>query len=128
MSKIELTDSISGAIFKISEGNPGALSVLNAILKHGASIDPDALDPFLTILHFDTLGLRGPKAWMLFKDVCGQHVGKTIALLRACQLGFVNIPTLQHAVNNRGQGIDVDALVKKVQERLPNFNLEGASK
>lgn len=35
MAKIGLTDSVQDVLIKMSEGNPGALSALVEILKHG---------------------------------------------------------------------------------------------
>lgn len=53
--------------------------------------------------------------------VCGQDIVKTHAVLRAQQLGLVSAAAVAHATDNRGAGIDVDALVAAVRERLPNF-------
>ena len=33
---------------------------------------------------------------------------------------------LDHAIDNYGKGIEIEALLDKVKERLPNFNLETA--
>ena len=47
--RIELTDSVSGALIKMSEGNPGALTTLIQIMKESPKIDPD-----------DFMGALGP--------------------------------------------------------------------
>ncbi len=110
----------------MSEGNPGALMAVCEILKHGAVIDPnDAMGGMSSLLSLDTLGVYGSQLYMLWSDVCGKDVGKMIALLRAWQLGGlagVTDGTLQFAIDARGTGIDVDAAVAAVQERLPKFN------
>ena len=58
---------------------------------------------------------------MLFKDVCGEDLIKMLGVLRAVQLGFVGQEKVKAAINNYGKGIDVDDLLKQVQERLPAF-------
>lgn len=121
-SVIKLEDTTLDMVMKMSEGNPGAVSVIAQILKTGALIDPDdAFGGLGTILHMDTWGIRGPKIWMLYKDVCGQDLVKTIGMTRAVQLGFLPGEILEKAINDRGRGVDVDECLKKVREQLPRF-------
>jgi len=122
MTKLDLNDSIEDIMIKMSEGNPGAISVCMMMYTKGGAIDPDALFGGLGgVLSLDSLGIYGSKIWMLFKDVCKQDLVKTSAMLRAWQLGFVPKATLLHAIDNYGAGIDTDALLAQVQERLPAF-------
>ena len=122
MTKLDLNDSVEDIIIKISEGNPRAISVCMMMYTKGGAIDPDALFGGLGgVLSLDSLGIYGSKIWMLFKDVCKQDLVKTSAMLRAWQLGFVPKATLLHAIDNYGAGIDTDALLAQVQERLPAF-------
>jgi hypothetical protein len=121
-SVITLEDTTMDMIKKMSMGNPGAISVICQILKDGALIDPDdAFGGFSTILHMDTWGIRGPKIWMLYKDVCGEDLVKTIGMIRSVQLGITSQETLETAINNYGRGVDVDDCLKKVKEQLPRF-------
>ena len=124
-SKIELTDSIQDVLVKMSEGNPGALTVCLEILKHGEKIDPDnAMGGLGAILSLDTLQLYGAKIWMLYKDVCGKELPQMLAVLRGHQLGHVTDAQIHHAVENYGDGINVADLCAKVVERLPKFQLQ----
>ena len=92
------------------------------MLKRGAEIDPDALGGGLSgLLSLDTHGIYGSEIWMLYKDVCGQSLPKTIGLLRAVQLGFESESKLKQAIQSYGNGINVDVLFQRVCERLPNF-------
>ena len=121
-SVITLEDTMMDMVKKMSEGNPGAVSVVCQIIKTGGLIDPDdAFGGLGTILHMDTWGIRGPKIWMLYKDVCGQDLVKTIGMTRAVQLGFLPGEILEKAINDRGRGVDVDECLKKVMEQLPRF-------
>jgi agmatine/peptidylarginine deiminase len=122
MTRIELTDTTIDVITKMSGGNPGALTVCMEILEHGAAIDPDAAMGGLgALLSLDTCGIYEHRIWMLYKDACGENLSKMLAIERACQLGFITRDELNHAIDNRGNGIDVDDLVLQVKERLPAF-------
>lgn len=123
-TKLKLDDTVQDMVIKISEGNPGALTVCLDILKKGKSIDPDGFDGGIgSLLLFDSLSLYGSQIWMLYKDVCGEDLVKTVAMLRAWQLGFINEDKLKHAIDNYGNGIDKDDLFKQVKDRLPNFDI-----
>jgi hypothetical protein len=112
-------------ITKMSGGNPGALSVCMDILDHGEQIDPDgALGGFGALLSLDTHEIYDHRIWMFYKDVCGEHLPKMLAVLRSCQLGFVTNGDLNHAIDSYGNGIDINDLVRQVIERLPAFNIE----
>lgn len=125
MERIELSDSFQNVIVKLTEGNPGAMHVCLELFSKAVEIDPDsALGGIGPLLALDSHGIYGPSIWMLYKDVCGRSISKTIALLRAVHLGFLGVQALKHAIANRGQYIDVEALCAEVKERLPRFNLE----
>lgn len=122
MTRIDLNDTMQSAVIKMAEGNPGALRVCMELLTKGAQIDPDDwAGGFGNLLSLDTLAAYGPRIWMLYKNVCGQDLVKTIAMLRAWQLGFTTRESLNYAIDNRGADLDVDALLAQVKERLPNF-------
>jgi hypothetical protein len=126
-ARIQRTDTAISAAMKMGEGNPGALQVCAMMLRDGAKIDPDDFAGGLgNLLSLDTLGCYGSRIWMLFKDVCELDLRVTCALLRAWQLGFLSEATLNYAIDNYGDGIDVPASVAKVEERLPNFQRAAA--
>lgn len=126
-TKIQLNDSLEDVLFKMSEGNPGAVAVCLQMLKDGEQIDPDnAMGVLGVILLLDTLGLYGSKIWMLYKDVCECDLSQMLAVLRGRQLGFVTDAQIQHAVDNYGDGINVADICAKVAERLPRFQLRTA--
>ena len=122
--RIQLTDSLMDVIYKLSEGNPGALRAVTELLQHHETIDPDSvLVGIGPCLDLDRLGIYGPEIWMLYSDVCRCDISHMIALLRANQLGFVSEDALKHAIQNRGRGIDLADLCRQVKERLPAFRL-----
>ena len=122
-TRIKLYDTGMSAIVKLSDGNPGATVVCIEMLKKGKDIDPDyVLGGLGILLMLDTFGIYGSRIWMLYKDVCKQDIVKTVAVLRAGQLGILDDDMLQHAIDNRGEGIDIEDLHKKVRQRLPRFS------
>ena len=62
--KIELTDSTQDVFVKMSEGNPGALTVLMDMFNG----DPNNV---LLVLSLDDMNIRGPQIWVGYKDYCG---------------------------------------------------------
>lgn len=128
MSRIQLSDTGLSAAMKMSDGNPGAISVCGMMLQHGGDIDPDGfIGGISNLLDMDTLKIYGPRIWMFYKDVCGQDLRVTCALLRAWQLGYTSESALNYAIDNCGEGIDIPSLVEKVEKRLPNFKRATAS-
>lgn len=124
MTRIDLNDTMQSVVIKMAEGNPGALRVCMDLLAKGEQIDPDDwAGGFGNLLSLDTLAVYGSRIWMLFKDVCDLDLIKTIAMLRAWQLGFTTRESLNYAIDNRGAGLDVDTLLAQVKERLPNFGV-----
>lgn len=64
--RIEITDTIASMVDKMSEGNPGAMTVLMQLLNHSES-------GFMEILGLDTNRLYGHRIWDLFK-LCGEDI------------------------------------------------------
>lgn len=129
--RITANMTVQQMIIVMCEGNPGAMNVLINITKQGGQIDTDdAFQGLGTIMTMDMLGIYGHRIWGLYKEVCGKDLAKTIAMTRAYQLGqLANVTeeALNHAIDNRGAGIDVNAAVAAVKERLPNFNIQLAA-
>lgn len=66
--KINLNDSFYvGVVVKISEGNPGALSVITKMING----DPASM---MNILSLDDMNLRGSQIWVAYKDYCGESI------------------------------------------------------
>jgi hypothetical protein len=123
-TRIEMTDSIMDIYMKMSEGNPGACKALMEMIKLSPTADPDfgRFAEFGPLLALDSQGIYGSRIWMLFKDVCKEQAVYALACLRAVQLGIMGSSVLDHAIDNRGEGLDVFATRRAVCERLPNFS------
>lgn len=129
MARISLADSGLQIIMKMSEGNPGAATVLVNLLSEQevkvSEIDPDnLLGAVGVVLYMDTLEIYGSNIWMFYKDVCGQDYVTMIGLLRAIQLGFMDSQVLTCEFDNPYARLEqsfIDDMMTKVRTRLPNF-------
>lgn len=124
--KIKYNDSVMSIVIKMAEGNIGAVNVLSELVKQGPAIDPDDIFKGVgAIMQMDNLDLYGSNIWLLYKDICGEDLTKTIGVLRAVQLGFIPGEDVKSAVDASRSGtpktIDVNGLLQKVKDRLENF-------
>jgi len=125
-NRITLNDSGQSVVLKLAEGNPGAMRVCCEVLRDGSDIDPaNALQGFGPLLMLDDLGIYGPDIWLLYKDVCNQNLVAMLGVLRAYQMGYATEAQIRCAIGNRGDVLDVAALLDKVREELPTFAAEG---
>jgi hypothetical protein len=125
MTRLVLEDTPFNVLQKMSEGNPGALKVCVDIMEKGNQIDHDSASRCLgALLILDTCQIYGARIWMLYKDVCGEELVKIIAIIRAYQLGLLDLGKLNHAIDNNGDGIDVDEIEQQVKARLSAFGKE----
>lgn len=124
------------AIVAMADGNPGAVSVMVQMLQKGDAIDPQAFmgGGLSAILFMDTLGIYGSDIWILYKNVCGQSLNRTMGLLRAVQMGILSQRTLNNAVQACGgdgvliapgppEPLVVEDVISSLKEKLPSFVL-----
>jgi hypothetical protein len=126
--RIELNMSILDVLMTMCDGNPEAITALNDLYSNGTKHDPDAWCGGLTqILMLDTYEIYGSRIWMFYSDVCKKHLGVMVALIRAVQMGGLggcDEVSLNKAINNYGNGLDLKLICDEVQKALPNFVLE----
>lgn len=72
--KIVLSEDVLDIMIKMSEGNPGAATVLDYL--HGESLallnDPPGL--IVMLLDLDDMNIRGSQIWVGFKDHCNSDI------------------------------------------------------
>lgn len=124
-TRIKLSMNGQQMLLAMSDGNPGAISVLVTLMTRGHEIDPaHALGGMSAVLMLDTIGIYGSSIWLLFNDVCKRDYRKMVAMLRACQLGFISAEFVKAASREEdAYRLDVDVLCLQVKERLPDFRL-----
>ena len=128
--RIGINDSVQDVFVKLSEGNPGALTVLMKIYNEAEKIDPDnILGGLGVMLSLDTYKIYGTDIWYLYKDICNNDIKHLVAILRACQLNIFELTTLKlllAVLNDRGYLDKEDippfkAIIETIQKRLPKF-------
>ena len=92
MSKIKLTDSMLDIAIKMSEGNPGALTLIMEIMKEG-------YEKIQYILICDTLGLYGSRLYQLWNDCCQRDTNKVFKVLDKFQKGEINKEYLLNCID-----------------------------
>jgi hypothetical protein len=123
--RIELSDTPLTSIAKLSEGNPGAVSVLVDMFQRNAEIDLESVfGPMSSLFHLDTLGIYGSKIWTLFKNCCGSDTVSLVTVLRAVQLGVLSPYDLREAIKQQSP-LDIKSLLTAVQAELPEFAKKG---
>lgn len=117
-------------VVELCDGNPGALTVMMQMIENNAQIDPDdAFGSLGALLSLDSEGIYGTDIWVLYKDVCGEDLIKTLAFLRASQLGLFEEQILPGLTQGPSDLKDTlrdksETIVALVQKRLPNFAKE----
>jgi hypothetical protein len=81
-NKIGLGMNAMEVLVEMSEGNPGAATVLGQMMSDG---------PFglMSVLHLDDMNIRGSQIWVGFKDYCGQKMDKFLECLKSRDPGMV---------------------------------------
>lgn len=112
--KITSDMSMMDMMMVMSEGNPGALTVLMQMMQDPRSI--------MDILLLDSLDIRGSKIWMLYSDSCGKNVGKFNRTLMALRGGAYTQEEIQ---GNLGLCYALPFLDDSIQiEGVPSYDKE----
>lgn len=70
--EIDIGGTVMDMLMVMSEGNPGAITVLSEMLKSDEALG------FFLILGLDDMNIRGTQVWIGYKDYCGQDINKFI--------------------------------------------------
>lgn len=89
--RINFTTTVMEAVIGLSEGNPGAATVLGGLMKDIKKIDPvNKLGYLAYFMKMDELDIVGSNIWILYKDCCGENLTNFCSVFRALQLGIVD--------------------------------------
>lgn len=107
-------------------GNVGALTACCDLMEKGDQIDPGLVGAgFRALSVLDSLGIYESRIYVFWNYVTKRDLGKTIAVLRAYELGElagVNAETLNRSIAERRAYFDLDVVVEAVKKELPDFN------
>ena len=121
----DLTLTSKDVIILLAKGNMGAVTVCMKLLMMASAFDPaNALGGLGCLLQLDTLNIWESEIWTFYKGLCGENISKMIALIRACQLGFIGGPDLKAWIQTPNHhDADVAAAIAKVKARLPDLRV-----
>lgn len=85
---LDVNDSTQQILIKMSEGNPGALSVVFKILQ-----EKDGDEAIPVLLNLDSMDIRGSRIWLGYKDYCNEDLDKF------CQEAFNRSPEMINFIN-----------------------------
>ena len=121
MGKINLQMSTEDMVLAMSGGNAGAIIALMKSLEMNEKIDPEnCFGPWGLMVNLDSMGIYNEQIWLLYNDLCGRSIHNTIVVARAWQLGILDKPQIDQAIEQR-DGLPFLELVERVVEKLPCF-------
>ena len=94
--RIEMNMSPMDVIAKMSEGNPGGLTVMMKIIEN------DPVCGVFDILHLDDMNIWGSQIWIGFKDYCNQDIDVFIEKIRARDpdmVKYINEESAREGIN-----------------------------
>ena len=107
---------MSKKILEICGERPCAVAVVNYLATKSHLIDP-SIDAKDLISQMKEYGITKERICRFYRDVCGEEFGRMIGLLCACKLDIITQSALLHAIDNNGEGINVDEVVNKVKQQ-----------
>lgn len=124
-TRIALGDSLQTIILNMSDGNPGAIMAIAAMVKTDLVVDTDSFFPgFGPLLTLDSHGCYGVNIYTLHHDVCREDTTLALAVLRATQLGVLGCDLkgeLEKASETRSCAINPVKALQAVRAVLPTF-------
>lgn len=120
---IEARDSVTDAMNKLAQGNPGAATALSQILQESQNQALNknmpleaGLSTFRTLLTLDRAKLHGDLLWMFYKDVCQEDPEKVCGLLEKVNSGEIKPKTLHDAARGNLKLITPETLLEECKK------------
>ena len=103
MAKISLFDTPVKIITEMSEGNPGAMTVVMQLMDLGNKGEFKAIT---TLLFLDTLEVYGSRLYMLWNDCCDRDINVMMDIVKQVQQGSRSHEDFnKHIGNGDGRGV-----------------------
>ena len=83
--EISLSSTPLDIMFIMSEGNPGAATVLSKI------IETLTVDGIMTVLSLDDMNIRGTQIWIGYKDFCHENLNEFIGAIKNRSIQMVDV-------------------------------------
>lgn len=122
MSRLKLEMGFNDALFALSEGNPGAINVMMDAFRTADTIDPEGMGAWGFLLNLDLFEIYGSRIWVLFKDLCGENLPLTIAMVRSVQMGVISQNDLYGMLAGESS-LNPAEVAARLKEKLPSFQI-----
>lgn len=102
--------TITDMIVNLSEGNPGAATVLARVFAEAEEHAPFAEMPLIIIFALDGQNIRGSNIWILFKDVCHESMENFYLLFQSLGASQTEIETVKEWIEKSKSDVDFDQM------------------
>ena len=116
-SGIGKDEMLSDYVTLLSQGNPKARQILEGLMGM-AAYSQDFKAKMNLLMVFDSLNIQGDRIVKLNESIGKWDPKRTIGVLRAHQLGIIDKQTLDHAIDNQGEGLDVTTTLQKLSVKI----------
>lgn len=101
--------SLASMIADLSQGNPGAMTVLLKWTETTLANQKDraSLTALMNLLLLEEIHVTGPAIWGLYKDVCQETLTCLEDVAALALSGAITQEELHYAIENRGKGLDL---------------------
>jgi len=83
--EISLNSTLTDLMVLMSEGNPGAVTVMVAMIKEDPSLG------MIHIISLDDMNIRGTQIWIGYKDYCDKDIKKFIEAIKKRDPAMVDV-------------------------------------
>ena len=127
-SRIEESSNILDALVAIAGGNPGAVTAIGNMIAINDKVDiASSFGIWGPVIMLDSFEIYESRVWLLFNDVAGRNPTKALTLLRATQMGIVEIEQLNGWIDGSFKLTDeeFDTILAKLRVELPEWDTGG---
>jgi hypothetical protein len=115
MSALEMISAVSGGV-------PGTLAVIAGITAEYRKVDPDnTMGIFGYLLTMDAFQVYDGDLWNIHSRLCEMQIVKTIAILRALQLGILTTKEINIYLKGGIVSLDFYSLILDIRSKVKNF-------
>lgn len=113
MAKLQLFDSLHDVIFKMSEGNPGALSCIMGLKEQMKETDW-----VQALLALDMVECYGSHLYMIWNDSCDRDFDKFKQIITAIKKQQITKEIIEERVKNVGRAKSFDDILEANNDNI----------
>lgn len=122
MSRVNHKMNLMEAVQAVSNGIPGTIAVLARVMKEYPKYDPEnSMGIFGYIFTMDMFQIYDEGLWIIHSRLCDMQIVKTIAILRALQLGLITPREINNLLQSNLVSLDFLILITEIRTKVPNF-------